>query len=177
MPCVWPTSTPTPHNHPHQEAGPSLLARFVASMARRGALHSIWHHFHKASRHDNAIFGRDDSTWERAHGSPEPPVEVLDLGLASPPQLRFPPNVFRQANTDGFTRIIRSLRKFVKTGSTCIELYGGVGTIGLNLLDRVSTLSCSDANPFNEACFNATRDAMPPELGSKAVVSCVSCAG
>jgi len=51
----------------------------------------------------------------------------------------------------------------------CVELYGGVGTIGLNVLDLVEgTLSCSDENPFNKACFLKTRDNLASEHASKA---------
>jgi tRNA/tmRNA/rRNA uracil-C5-methylase (TrmA/RlmC/RlmD family) len=32
----------------------------------------------------------------------------------------------------------------------CVELYGGVGTIGLNCLDLLKSLHCSDENPHNK---------------------------
>ena len=38
-------------------------------------------------------------------------------------------------------------------GVRCVELYGGVGTIGLNCHDLLSSLRCSDENPYNQACF------------------------
>jgi hypothetical protein len=38
--------------------------------------------------------------------------------------------------------------------ASCIELYGGVGTIGLNCVDLLSSLLCSDENPNNKACFD-----------------------
>jgi len=53
----------------------------------------------------------------------------------------------------GFANIISSIRPYVLKKSRCIELYGGVGTIGLNLLDLVGKLQCSDENPYNVACF------------------------
>ena len=36
-----------------------------------------------------------------------------------------------------------------------MELYGGVGTIGLNLLIDcgIKKYQCSDENPYNVACF------------------------
>ena len=42
---------------------------------------------------------------------------------------------------------------------SCLELYGGVGTIGLNLIDIVSSLTSSDENPNNVACFQGSVDA------------------
>ena len=143
--------------------------------------------------------------------------------------LYFPPQVFRQANLDGFAKIILRIREWLheqqlkeptKAQSTfgfpsnetktvednetvppkrkrrrgkrdtskhtkqesegdnqsslestvgattgplqslghCLELYGGVGTIGLNLIDYFDSLDSSDENPFNEACFQASAD-------------------
>lgn len=129
--------------------------------------------------------------------------------------LFFPPQVFRQANLDGFAKIIVSIRNWLQeqlllqvskssltstkneeqisndssssnkrkrrrgqrdtsnhsdhhdnrtTATTtatlghCLELYGGVGTIGLNLIDLFDSIESSDENPFNEKCFNAAAD-------------------
>ena len=51
----------------------------------------------------------------------------------------------------------------------CTELYGGVGTIGLNCLDLFSSLNCSDENPYNKLCFEATCGKMKEGMGSRAV--------
>lgn len=159
--------------------------------------------------------------------------------------LFFPPQVFRQANLDGFSKIIMKIREYlyeqillrsacsggnssvvkderqhsvsnttiiknnnnnshddnnckrkrrrgrkgrqdgnndskmlVSSSSTCntngsssstnvpvtgtlghlLELYGGVGTIGLNLIDLFDSIESSDENPFNEKCFHASAD-------------------
>lgn len=45
----------------------------------------------------------------------------------------------------------------------CVELYAGVGTIGLNCLDLFTELNCSDENPHNLACFEAARLQMQPK--------------
>jgi 23S rRNA (uracil1939-C5)-methyltransferase len=167
--------------------------------------HSIWLHFHPASRHDNSIFAHDDKAWECVYGDKDG-VEEYFTHIPSPfkhdkhagsraaaivggatassgggggggsnmsiksmqPVLFFPPFVFRQANLNGFENIVKVIRKYLvlPTSSTSLsssngaknllkvcELYGGVGTIGLNILDKVASLSCSDENPNNEACF------------------------
>ena len=102
--------------------------------------------------------------------------------------LHFPPNVFRQANIDAFTHIVGRIRerviglatllqshedqsnnnvggtKFSKTNHnlpSCVELYGGVGTIGLHLSDTVSSLVSSDENPNNAKCFNDSVHTFP----------------
>ena len=122
--------------------------------------HSIWFNFHPANRHDNSIFEWDDSCWECVHG-PQSGVEEFFTGVSTVkpvPKLYFPPYVFRQANLDAFANIVRVIRTYLPNGKRVpkkkvVELYGGVGTIGLNILDLVASLSCSDENPHNEKCF------------------------
>jgi tRNA/tmRNA/rRNA uracil-C5-methylase (TrmA/RlmC/RlmD family) len=48
-----------------------------------------------------------------------------------------------------------------------VELYGGVGTIGLHVVDLVSSLVSSDENPFNEACFNESAFALPKDIAQR----------
>jgi tRNA/tmRNA/rRNA uracil-C5-methylase (TrmA/RlmC/RlmD family) len=85
--------------------------------------------------------------------------------------------VFRQANLDAFAKILAEIRRrILKFGRqrrqqdrnaalpTCVELYGGVGTIGLHVVDLVSSLVSSDENPFNEACFNESALALPKDI-------------
>ena len=46
-------------------------------------------------------------------------------------------------------------------------MYGGVGTIGLNVIDLVHHLSCSDENPHNEKCFLRSRQKLSSNLQNK----------
>ena len=80
----------------------------------------------------------------------------VDKVVSPVPKLCFPPNVFRQSNFTGFSRIVSSLRRYVPKKSKIIELYGGVGTIGFQLLDLAKRLECSDENPYNVDCFEKT---------------------
>jgi tRNA/tmRNA/rRNA uracil-C5-methylase (TrmA/RlmC/RlmD family) len=48
-----------------------------------------------------------------------------------------------------------------------VELYGGVGTIGLHVVDLVSSLVSSDENPFNEACFNESALELPKDIAQR----------
>jgi tRNA/tmRNA/rRNA uracil-C5-methylase (TrmA/RlmC/RlmD family) len=43
-----------------------------------------------------------------------------------------------------------------------------VGTIGLSLLDLLSSLVCSDENPYNEDCFARALASLPEQVASKA---------
>ena len=46
----------------------------------------------------------------------------------------------------------------------CVELYGGVGTIALNLSDAVSHIVSSDENPNNLKCFQDSVKQLPAEI-------------
>ncbi len=99
-------------------------------------------------------------------------------GLPFPIPLHFPPNVFRQANLDAFTGIVGRIRERISrdfgggsdNNAACVELYGGVGTIGLHVLDLasdlVSSLVCSDKNPNNGRCFADSVRLLPPNVQS-----------
>ena len=115
------------------------------------------------------------------------------------PTLHFAPNVFRQANLDAFAQIVAAIRQRIQkqydqgtepknnnsatknsnSGSkkkkkngrplSCIEFYGGVGTIGLHLLDlpAVASLICSDENPYNRPCFHESITSFPNTLDAR----------
>jgi tRNA/tmRNA/rRNA uracil-C5-methylase (TrmA/RlmC/RlmD family) len=163
---------------------------------QRFKLHSLWVHYHATSKHDNAIFGRDENSWRCFYG-PTSISESIDItngntdnSILCPYKvtLEFPPNVFRQANIDAFARIIGVIRKRIVRYNTerlidtttnektkkknqslpsCVELYGGVGTIGLHLVDLTSKLVSSDENPYNVACFEKAASNLPKNLRSR----------
>ena len=151
-------------------------------------LHSLWINYNRSWRHSNAIFAYDVDCWRRVCG-PRAVVEHLAFGdggaalrphqLARPMPppfqipLNFPPNVFRQANLDAFAGIVGRIRERIARdfggdggddAPACVELYGGVGTIGLHLSDIVSSLVCSDENPNNERCFLDSARALPSDV-------------
>lgn len=126
-------------------------------------IHSLWVHYNNASKHDNNVVDRN-GRWEQQHGPSKAVIEHLNVEashLTVP--LEFPPQVFRQANIDAFSDIIVKIRSWIQERQTqqpirhCLELYGGVGTIGLHLVDLMSeSLVSSDENPFNKQCFERT---------------------
>jgi len=159
-------------------------------------LHSLWINYNPSWKHSNAIFAFDSSCWSHVQG-PNAIVENLSFAKAQkllktnketgglpanptapsfPIPLNFPPNVFRQANIDAFTNIVGRIReRMQKLGDgndddlACVELYGGVGTIGLHLSDVVSSLVSSDENPNNFKCFNESVRALPKGIQSRLV--------
>lgn len=108
---------------------------------------------------------------------------LLDCGCCPVPvPLHFPPQVFRQGNLTAFATIVAAIRGYMiqrfgngdpidddgddsRTPAAhrclhrpprCLELYGGVGTIGLHVADLCQSLVSSDENPHNVACFEAS---------------------
>lgn len=141
-------------------------------------LHSLFVHQNNSWKHSNAIFDiSKNASWENLYG-PDTVEESLSLSnnkesesYYPPPysvSLQFSPNVFRQANLNAFTNIVISIRKrIIQFNATrnnngedssslpsLLELYGGVGTIGLHLVDLISRYRCSDENPHNPPCFH-----------------------
>ena len=212
---VWNTE---PAGHSSSEA---VLARFINALLSENAgatcattlpessdlFHSVWVNYNPSSRYNNAITGRGEQAWKLMFGE-RYAREIVATNMNSPPQLMFPPFVFRQANICAFTNIICNIRNWIQDmvdkkypvsdksisdtheqvaaeksskkrkaalllqsnnddgkvrGVKCVELYAGVGTIGLNCLDLLSELNCSDENPHNLACFEAARLSMSPE--------------
>lgn len=56
----------------------------------------------------------------------------------------------------------------IKEKLYCMELYGGVGTIGLNCLDLLEVLRCSDENPYNKIYFEKALEGIPIEFSRRA---------
>jgi hypothetical protein len=159
---------------------------------------SIWANYNPASSTTNAITGRDE--WKILHGS-EYIVDRVDTDMVEKSgfgtQLYILPYVFRQANADQFSYIVRGVRTWLskfanhelhehadqdeatmskallearaqKQKLYCMELYGGVGTIGLNCIDLLQVLRCSDENPHNKECFEKSLSDMPKEYANRA---------
>mmetsp|Transcript_7505 Transcript_7505/g.17028 ORF Transcript_7505/g.17028 Transcript_7505/m.17028 type:complete len:609 (+) Transcript_7505:98-1924(+) len=160
----------------------------IANGTKRGKqpklnLHSLWVNYNESWKHSNAIFSFDSSSWRNVHGPPSVTEHLTfnkDGGLLASPKppsfsipLSFPPNVFRQANIDAFTNIVGRIRERMqklgdgKDDISCVELYGGVGTIGLHVSDVVSSLVSSDENPNNLKCFNDSVRALPANIQSR----------
>lgn len=152
-------------NHEEEDDDNSVSQSGRSIAHQQWQLHSLWIHYNVAWKHSNAIFDIEasDDSWQHIYGSKTIAEQLLTLSSGMPyrPTLHFGPNVFRQANLDAFSHIIDAIRKRIKEESKTnsdttikiLELYGGVGTIGLHMLDLVSCITCSDENPHNRACF------------------------
>jgi len=105
----------------------------------------LWHRAYGNEFLRERLFPSHDAFLAAATGSTDssssPPSEaLLPPQLAAgrgvqPPTFYLSPRVFRQANLDGFGRIIARIAALVDMRNAVVcELYGGIGTIGLSLL-------------------------------------------
>ncbi|GMH91181.1 hypothetical protein TrVE_jg9678 [Triparma verrucosa] len=150
---------------------PTSLVELTKKLKGWESLSSLFLHYNKVWKHSNAIFNFDADSWNHLHG-PQAIVETLVVdGLPYSVNLRFPPNVFRQANGAAFTKIIERVRTLMPEGGdgnvNVVELYGGVGTIGLHVLDMCKSLISSDENLNNVKAFEDAVKELPKKFRRK----------
>ncbi|CAE7736755.1 unnamed protein product [Symbiodinium sp. CCMP2592] len=155
------------HASSQEEAG-KPLRKLLTSLQQHELWYSIWANFHAADKHTSRILAFEKEAWVQLAGRKRWLREALQRSAVPYHcELCFPPFVFRQANLCAFERIVSAVRRFVPFGSAVVELYAGVGTIGLHLADVAGSLVCSDENPFNRACFRRSVRSLPPDLQRK----------
>eukprot|EP00434_Breviolum_minutum_P011354 symbB.v1.2.010019.t1/scaffold648.1/size176576/4 len=123
-----------------EEAG-RPLSKFLTRLKRHENLwHSLWANFNAADKHTSRILAYNQEAWQHFYGSRHLREILTSVPAAEEMCVRlcFPPFVFRQANLCAFEDIVTKTRRFVPPNSAVVELYGGVGTIGLHLADLVS---------------------------------------
>lgn len=119
---------------------------------------SIYINYQNSWSHTNTIYSYDINSWQLVYGLPAI-AEYISLETKSttvPTTLYFLPNVFHQSNLLGFSNIINTIRKLIPLNSCVLELYGGIGTISLNIIDKCKSIVCSDENINCANCFYAS---------------------
>jgi tRNA/tmRNA/rRNA uracil-C5-methylase (TrmA/RlmC/RlmD family) len=74
----------------------------------------------------------------------------------------FPPDAFGQANLAGYEHIVERIRDWAGDGADVLELYAGVGAIGLSLLPRAARLRCNELAPGSLRGLRMGVDALAP---------------
>jgi len=150
-----------------KEEGGKPLNKLVKALAQNELFYAIWVNYNQLPPH--AILAQDGAAWEQLAGE----EGLLREELANckvpykTPGIFYPPHVFRSANLCEFGALVGALRSFVPAGSNILELYGGVGTIGLHLADLAKSLVCNDESPEAAACFQQGVKTLPKELRKK----------
>lgn len=81
--------------------------------------------------------------------------------------VHFPPGAFGQNNLPLFEALGRRVRSFVPEGSAVLELYAGVGAIGLPLSDRVTRLDVNEIAPHSLEGLRLGIAGLPPSLAGR----------
>ena len=111
-----------------------FAALLDAIRGRLGAqLHSLWFNAHP--ERSNAVLGREFHHWCG------PASLVEHYGGA---EVHYPPGAFGQSHPEIAERIVAHVRDRIPPGAHVAEFYGGVGAIGLSVLDRVVSLRINE---------------------------------
>lgn len=100
------------------------------------SLHSLW--WNGNPERTNRVLG---SAWHKYWGA-----DVIEDQFGGAPVF-FPPDAFGQANPTLAARIVEQIHDWVPSGSRVLELYAGVGAIGLGLLAKGCTLELNEVGP------------------------------
>jgi 23S rRNA (uracil-5-)-methyltransferase RumA len=106
----------------------------AAQAALQAGATSVWWLLNP--RHADLSFGEPQRHW----GAEFLPQYVLDR------RLLMGPNTFFQNNVAGFEQILRYIAPFVAGAERMIDLYAGVGTIGICLADQVGKVFAAELN-------------------------------
>lgn len=128
--------------------------------------HSIWINFNQ--RHDNVIFNEN---WCHYVG------EAWLWGQLLGRQICFHPASFMQANLEMFERLLVVLKTWLKADSSSdkiLELYAGVGAIGLSLVEECNHIRCVEIVPSAASCFEESLKKLPSNLQQQISFVCES---
>lgn len=137
---------------------PDACAPLFASLAERlgPRLHSLF--WNGNSARTNTILG---PSWAHLRG----PAHVEErIGGA---RVFYPPGAFGQGNLDLADSIVSTVHGWVPEGSRILELYAGVGPIGLGLVRRAASVTFNEVAPESLAGLEQGRGALDAELRAR----------
>lgn len=126
------------------------ISSFCERLKKYDLWHSIWLNVQKGST--NQILG---DFWEHNFGKPFLWQKIN--GKAIP----FHPGAFSQAHLPLFEKMLQTIENWVKPEEKVIELYAGVGVIGLNLEKKTKSITLVENNPFAHISFLETGSNIP----------------
>ncbi len=110
---------------------------FCESLLKYDLWHSIWLNFHPIS--SNRVLG---DSWQLISGEP-----FLWQTLNQIP-IPFHPGAFSQTHLPLFEKMLQKIENWALPGEKILELYAGVGAIGLTLRKKAKELTLIENNPY-----------------------------
>lgn len=147
------------------------LPRLVNALRDRhpNRWHSISVNFNTLT--SNQIFDYEPSKWRLLWGLPYLKTAVDRAAFF------FRPQIFRQANLDAFgDMIVPFVARHIPPDSNVVELYSGIGLMGLNVAHRAASVLCSDSNEYVADVFDRGASSLPTEDAAKVAFECVDAA-
>jgi 23S rRNA (uracil1939-C5)-methyltransferase len=124
---------------------------FVKNLFEPTFWHSIWFNFN--DKPTNTIFGR---CWEKVVGQEEIWEEIAGLEVA------FGPSHFGQANLAIYEKLVYEIEKNVMPDSRAVELYAGIGVIGLVLARKCSHVLLCEVESHAKSYFEKALAKLAP---------------
>ncbi len=123
-------------------------------------LHSLWHN--AQPERSNVILG---PRFEHVSG-PEYVSEAF--GGA---RVFYPPGAFGQSNLALFEELVLHVRAQVPSGSRVLELYAGVGAIGMGLVEQAERVVFNEVGEHSLSGLRRGLSALAPELAARTTVA------
>lgn len=119
------------------------LLKLLVKESPEGFWHSLWINYHPHP--SNTVFSHN---WQLVEGR-----EWLDETICGV-KACFLPGSFGQANLDMFEKLLKRAKQLVRPEQKVLELYAGIGVIGLSMADQLSSLDLCENNPESKKCFD-----------------------
>lgn len=118
--------------------------------------HSIWFNFN--DKPTNIIFGR---SWEKVLGLDEIWEEIAEIEVA------FGPSHFGQANLAIYEKLVYDIQDNVLANSQAVELYAGIGVIGLALAKKCSSVILAEVESHAKTYYEKAFAKLSPQEQSR----------
>jgi 23S rRNA (uracil-5-)-methyltransferase RumA len=118
--------------------------------------HSIWINFH--SEKNNVILGKQ---WKKIAGPSFLWQNINGQKIA------FHPAAFCQVHLLLFEKMLKDMSSFLTKGRALLDIYSGVGSIGLNFFSHFDEIVFVEENPFAKISFDETKKRFFSEKNTK----------
>ena len=126
------------------------LDRLCDNLMKYDLWHSVWLNFHPEA--SNRVLGE---SWKLVKGNP------FLWQTLNRTQIAFHPGAFSQNHLSLFEKMLVQIESWVEPKDRVLEMYAGVGAIGLGLVHKTSQLRLVENNPFAEISFRESVQKIP----------------